>query len=295
MSVQVGPAGYSSVRLIIAPFHAGIFSHRVGAGPGHLLSSGLIRRLQSLNIQIDTEEIALVYDFEGDIGRSFEVIRRIARAVRQAVEQCAFPVILAGNCNASVGVAGGLQKADLGFVWFDAHSDLDTPDETVSGYLDGMGVSMLAGMSWKAFLETIPGFQPINLERVVYCGVRDLSDAQRSRLQGSPARAVYGKQDVTVDFTKGLDKELKAADLRSTVIHLDVDCLDTALGKANEYAAPGGLSSDDLSRCLELLLNTVTPVAMTVASYNPKLGDGITIAEAAIDAICKVVASIKQT
>ncbi|GAD96250.1 arginase, putative [Paecilomyces variotii No. 5] len=295
MSVQNDPTRYTSVRLIIAPFHAGIFNHRVGAGPTHLLSCGLIERLRFLNIKIDTEEVALVYDFEGDIGRSFEVIRRIARAVRRAVEENAFPVILAGNCNASVGVAGGLQNADLGFVWFDAHSDLDTPDETVSGYLDGMGVSMLAGKSWKAFLETIPGFQPINLERVVYCGVRDLSDAQHSRLQESPARAVYGKEDAEIDFTKELDKELKEANLQSTVIHLDVDCLDTALGKANEYAAPGGLSAGDLSGCMELLLDKVTPVAMTVASYNPKLGDGVTIAEAAIDAICKVVASIRQT
>ncbi|KAJ9209394.1 hypothetical protein DTO166G4_8990 [Paecilomyces variotii] len=150
-------------------------------------------------------------------------------------------------------ITGGLQEPDLGFVWFGAHADFDTPDETISGYLGGMGVSMLVGKGWKTLLETlletILGFLPITLARVVYCGVRVLSDAQRSRLENCPAGAVYGHKDIQFDFVNELDQESQKASLRSAAIHLGIDCLDTTPGKANEYASPGRLSSDDISRC----------------------------------------------
>jgi arginase len=205
---------------------------------------------------------------------------------QQGVRGRSFPVILAGNCNASVGVAAGLADQDLGLVWFDAHADLDTPDKTTSGYFDGMEVSILAEKSWRAFLQTIPGFSPLGLDRVVYCGVKDLSGPQRARLRDSPARVVYGNKDrgVVVDFAEELDTAIHNAQLRSVVVHLDVDCLDTTLGRANEYAAPGGLREDDLSRCMEVISRNTRPVALTVASYNPHLGEG--------DAIWKLVSSL---
>lgn len=34
---------------------------------------------------------------------------------------------------------------------------------------------------------------------------------------------------------------------------MDLDCLDTGIGMANEYAAPGGLRADDLRGCLEVV------------------------------------------
>lgn len=83
--------------------------------------------------------------------------------------------MLAGNCNATVGVAAALEPKNFGFVWLDGHADLDTPDEAVSRYFDGMGVSLLTGQDWRALMKTIPGLEPLSLHRFLYCGVRDLS------------------------------------------------------------------------------------------------------------------------
>lgn len=41
---------------------------------------------------------------------------------------------------ASVGAACGLNIKDLGFIYFDAHDDLDSPDMNENGYFDAMGV-----------------------------------------------------------------------------------------------------------------------------------------------------------
>lgn len=155
---------------------------------------------------MNVHTIDAVDDFEGEIGRSFEIIRRISSAVSSCVAENSFPIVLAGNCNAEIGVAAGLSSSssssrnsrsrDHGqsreIIWFDAHSDYDAPDEAVSGYFDGMGVSMLSGESWKALMGSVPGYQAVGIEKFVFVGVRDLSDGQRRKLERSAARVIYG-------------------------------------------------------------------------------------------------------
>ncbi|KAI9879057.1 MAG: hypothetical protein M1830_009698 [Pleopsidium flavum] len=284
-----------SVHLIVAPYHVGILEHRVGAGPRALLAHGLVERLERLGLDVTSSIIMSVDDYEGEIGRSFEIIRRIAEAVAAASAGGHFPIVLAGNCNASVGVAAGLEVEDLGFVWFDAHADLDTPHEAVSGYFDGMGVSMLAGQSWRALMQTIPGHRPLSLHRFIYCGVRDLSEPQRMKLQRSPARVIYGTPLEKADFASRLNEALNDRDFTSAVVHLDLDCLDTSVGRANEYAAPGGLEEMDLLKCFNVISTKLSPVALTVASFNPDLEGGNQIADAGVRAISCLVSGLLRS
>lgn len=68
------------VTIITVPYHVGIHSHRVGAGPHQLLPK-VHEKLASLNLAVTVENISPVDDFEGEIGRSFELLRRVSRAV----------------------------------------------------------------------------------------------------------------------------------------------------------------------------------------------------------------------
>ena len=285
-----------SLELIAAPYHTGIRNHRVGAGPFRILASGLINRLNSLGYTSSIKEIDPVDDFEGEIGRSFEVIRRIATCVSDAAERGSFPIVLAGNCNAQIGVAAGMsgstQEPEL--IWFDAHSDLDSPDEAISGYFDGMGMSMLTGESWRALIATVPGHRPIPLDKVVFCGVRDLSVGQRTKLEKSAARVVYGSTTERVDFAGRLSELLDRTNERSCLVHVDLDCLDTSIGLANEYAALGGLDAKDLLDCLDVILAKSRPIALTVASFNPNLEGGDRIAELAVDAIVHFMSKVME-
>ena len=292
-----------TISLIIAPYHVGILDHRVGAGPKRILHNDLVPRLLALgnNIAVKVQTIDAVDDFEGEIGRSFEIIRRISHAVSRAVADDSFPIVLAGNCNAEVGVAAGLNSRDPSksppeIIWFDAHSDYDTPDEAVSGYFDGMGVSMLSGESWKALMATVPGHRPLGMENFVFVGVRDLSDGQRRKLEGSEARVVYGgvaegsRRDFPGDLASvlGDGKDVKCS------VHVDLDCLDTEIGMANEYAASGGMSEEDLRECLEIVGRRRVPVSLTVASFNPGLDGGDRIADVAVEAIVQFVRSVSK-
>lgn len=151
------------VTIIVAAFHAGAYRERVRNGPHYLLNNQLVEHLMDEGIvdqDIEVLEIGRVDSFEGEFGRSFEVKRRIAEAVKNAIEHNRFPLVLAGNCNATVGVNAGLPDQPTDIVWFDAHPDFNTLDEVTGGYFDGMGVATLVGQAWKSLARSIPGFRP---------------------------------------------------------------------------------------------------------------------------------------
>ena len=145
--MDVYPA--QAVTIIFSPYHVGIRDHRVGNGPHRIRDLGLIQALEKLGLAVKFIELDRVDEFEGEIGRSLELLRRVSNAVTQTVNDNTFPLILSGNCMASAGVACGLNTDDLHFIYFDAHDDLDSPDVNENGYLDAMGLSMLRGESWK--------------------------------------------------------------------------------------------------------------------------------------------------
>jgi len=249
---------------------------------------------------VTTTIIPSVDSFEGEIGRSFELIRRTSTAVSLAVQADAFPIVLAGNCNTSVGVVAGLtgRTEDFEVVWFDAHSDLANTDEMTSGYFDGSGVSMLNGESWKALLATVPGHRPLGLEKITYCGIRDLDERQFEKLDRSKAKVVYGKlkgDTKCTSFATRLGDILSQAargKRHDCLVHVDLDCLDSSIGKINEYAAPGGLDEKDLLECLAVVAAKRRPIALTIASFNPHLGAGDAVAEIAVKAIVDLISAL---
>ncbi|PQE05949.1 arginase protein [Rutstroemia sp. NJR-2017a BBW] len=74
-----------------------------------------------------------------------------------------------------------------------------------------------------------------------------------------------------------------------------MDVLDSGLGKANDYAAPGGLSERDLVECLEMIPRKVTPTSLTIASFDPGAGGGDEIGRIAVGAIVAFMRSLLET
>lgn len=276
------------VSIIVSPFHAGVPEIRVGKGPRRLLEAGLPDILAEAGLDPEIVEIGSVDSFEGEIGRSFEVERRISEAVSAAAQRRRFPLVLAGNCNASVGVHAGLCGKHHAILWFDAHPDLDTPDECLSGYFDGMGVATIAGTCWRRLAATIPGFSAFDLSNLIYCGIRDFEAGQREKVERLGIRAIYGSDAMKSRYAEALEAELLALRAQPILVHLDLDCLDVSVGIANEYAAPGGLTAEDLAACMRQVVEQTRPIAMTIASFNPDLKGSRNIAAAGVAAAATI-------
>lgn len=194
-----------AVQLIIVPYDSGLREARMARGPQALMRAGLGERLSAAGIVYSIAEVASEQAFLAEIAAAFDLQRGVRRAVETALATGARPITISGNCN--TGVVGSLAAHggdEVGLVWFDAHSDAETPDSTTSGFLDGMGLAMALGCCWTSALGSV-GDWALDGSRTALIGAREISSAAATLLRTkgvavvSPADARAGAIAAAVD------------------------------------------------------------------------------------------------
>lgn len=262
-------ASRRGLSLISMPYHAGRPEVGMGLGPKALLERyGLA---EALGDDVEVEVVTLSDGGRPEIARTSSS-RRLAERVSAARAAGRLPLVVAGNCNSCLGTAAGLgPRRGLGVVWFDAHGDFDTPKDNRSGFLDVMALSTLTGACWEALRRSIPGFREIAEQDVILVGVRDLEPHQHARIEGSRVQALFGdaiRWSSVEDVLEPALTDLRAR-AETVYLHVDLDVLDPSEGRANEYAAPGGLSLAELERSIRLVGSRVRVAGAAMTAYDP--------------------------
>jgi arginase len=153
-------------QIIQVPYDSGYKDYRMGRGPGHI-----VRHLKTeKNFPVDeleADEVEVQERFALEVGTSFAVARQLAEKVRDVAGRGDFPLVLAGNCISCIGTLAGMGGPPPAIIWLDAHGDFNTPDTTVSGFLDGMALATAVGRCWGKLAATVPGFRPVPETQVV--------------------------------------------------------------------------------------------------------------------------------
>jgi arginase len=273
------------VQLILVPYDTARRAWRCGSGPEHLLRAGLAAHLEARG-----HSVAEVQTIEADpeqslaeIATAFELMRRVAAAVRTAGAADRFPLVLSGNCNAAVGALSGLTPSRRALFWFDAHGDLNTPETTESGFLDGTGLATALGLCWARMAASVPGYDPVEPEATFLLSARDL-DPPEAALVASAGIATLASPRIPSD----LPELLTRSGLERTVgyVHLDLDALDPGgVGRANSLPVPGGLSVEQLTGAIAAIRAQVTLAGAGLASYDPAFDSDGRVGRAAFAAI----------
>ncbi len=260
----------TGIRLIQVPYDSGHRGQRMGCGPGHLLSQGLDGHLAAQGLEVQTELVEAEGPFLAENQTTFELARRTARCVAEADHEGSFPVVLAGNCDMALGTVAGLTPGRVGIIWFDAHSDFRTPQRSYDGFLDGMGLAMIAGLCWPWAVSTVPGFRPLPPERILHVGGRLLDEERRFFNE-----AGVGFLPAADMLEKGIDQSLSrcldhfSRHVDRIDLHLDLDVVDPSFGAANSYARDNGLEPGQVGRAFELICDRIEIGAMDLTGYEP--------------------------
>lgn len=250
------------VTFIELPYDSAHYNERMGRGPIRLIETGLREQLREH--QPEVRPIRLPEGFHTEAGAWVELQRLAVIAIRQSVAADSLPILLSGNCGpAALSAVSALGPQTTAVIWFDAHADFNTPETSASGFLDGMGLSILTGHCWRALAERFDGFAPVPEKNVILVGARDFDPAESALLKNS---TITQTSDV-----RSLDKIIGALprDVQKFYVHVDVDVLDESEGRANSYACPGGMSLDDLRSALNLIRSTEKIAAASLTSYDP--------------------------
>jgi arginase len=88
----------------------------MGRGPERLLSGGLEGALRSHGREVRKTVVEPEGALLPEVATAFELMRLVSGEVRGAAGSGEFPLVLSGNCNASVGTVSGAGSQGLGIV-----------------------------------------------------------------------------------------------------------------------------------------------------------------------------------
>jgi arginase len=280
------------IQIIQVPYDSGHKGVRSGQGPIHFIEHGIDQILSDCGHDVNVCQLDSTVYPPTEVGTGFELNRLLAECVRSATRNNRFPLVLAGNCNSCVGTIAGIDSSRLGIVWFDAHGDFNTPETTVTGFMDGMGLAMATGRCWRSLLKTIPGFIPVPENHVVHVGSRDLDIEERKMFQRA------GIPLVTPSLTEGTDirDALKTSllELKKHVnqiyLHIDMDVLCTDQGQPNHLAVPGGLPVEIVEDTIGMIKEHFSLGGCGISSYDPTYDKGDSVLNAGVRLIKASVA-----
>jgi arginase len=279
------------IRIIKVPYDCGYKKQRQGLGPDQFLQHNLDHILEADGHQVALSQIESRSDFTIEVMTAFELNRLLADEVRRAIENGFFPVVLSGNCNSCLGSIAGIGPDNQGVVWFDAHGEFNTPETTLSGFLDGMPIAITTGRCWKSVAATIPGFHPVTEKNLVLVGAHDLDAEEQRQLEQSEInliRTIGGKDTEIIGSLEAALRELQRR-VTGIYLHIDMDAFEVGGGAANHYGATGGISPEFMIKAIALVKEYLPIRGCTIASYDPAFDSDSRFLEAGLQSIRQIV------
>ncbi|HCF99406.1 MAG TPA: arginase [Chloroflexi bacterium] len=199
-----------------------------------IVGAALGRRLGIEPTVIGHPEPALNGNWDVELDAALPGLKSLQAAHSAALGLGGSPVFAWPRCAAAIATLPNVaaQHPDAIVVWFDAHADLNTPENTTTGYLGGLALSASLGW-WDSGLGA--GLDPRN---VVLGGTRDLDPAEQSHVDKGTIALASGP-----DMLTKLDQLVSD---RPIYFHLDCDVLDPGI-MPTDYTVPHGLTLDDLA------------------------------------------------
>jgi arginase len=254
------------LHLIRVPYDAGNRGLRMGAGPEKLAAAG--DRLRARGVEVSDALVEPPPGLRTEIGTTFALHRAVAAEVRGALGEGAFPLVLSGNCSGAIGAVAAA-GAGTAIAWFDGHGDFNTPETTMSGFLDGMALAITTGRCFRPLALSVPGFVPVAERDAFLVGARDLDPAERTALDGSAAGWVRVAAVRELGAAAALAPPLGRLRARRIHLHVDLDVHDPALAPANEFAPPDGLTPREVQDAVRAIAAAVPICSASLASYDP--------------------------
>lgn len=284
------------VQIIQVPYDSGHRGRRMGGGPEHLVENGVEQMLRDCGFEVDIDCIEAQGGFRAEIKTAFELYRTLSERVAAAYGDGAFPLVLSGNCNSSLGTIAGVGAHQLGIIWFDGHGDFNTPETTESGFLDGMGLATAAGLCWKKMAASIPNFSPVAGKNIVHVGGRDFYPEERAQFEQSGGTIVGAETIRLYGMRAALEPVLQSLETRvpRIYLHFDLDVLDPVNAPANEFAAPDGLALAQVEEAVRMIAARFTVCAGGIASFDPRYDREDEVLKAGLAIIKSILTSVRS-
>jgi arginase len=274
------------LAVIGAPSGAGACGVGQEHAPAALRAAGLLEKLGRAGFDVDDLGDSPVVPWRPDRARPqaqnleavVEVVRTTATRVADALlERDRTVLVLGGDCTVGIGTIAGIQEAmdNIALVYFDLHSDLNTPASATDGALDWMALAHMltlegAEPALAAAADKAPLLEPSQVllfaQSRAHATRFERGEIERLRL------ARIALEDVRNDPQAAAHQALELVAARSGhyAIHLDLDVVDFTDAPLSEHPSRNtGLKLDQMLGALKILASGPELVAITLTELNP--------------------------
>jgi arginase len=278
------------VRIIGVPMDLGQSRRGVDMGPSALRGAGLQSSIKKLGLQVeDIGNLSVKQPEEMPVGEKrakylqeiAETCGDVAAAAEKSLTEGFLPLVLGGDHSIAAGVAAGVanyfrkDKKQIGYLWLDAHGDMNTPESSPSGNVHGMPLAAIMGYGAPELVDLL-GFKPkAEPGNIVIVGARDL-DAQERKIVKKSGIHVFTMRDIDErGMREVMSDALKYAmgDTAGIAVSLDMDFVDPADAPGVGTPVRGGVTYREAHLAMEMISDTESMVSLEVVEINPILDE----------------------
>ena len=262
----------------------------VDMGPSAMRGAGLQASIKRLGLQVeDIGNLSVKQPEELPVGEKrakylqeiAETCGDVAAAVEKSLGEGFLPLVLGGDHSIAAGVAAGAashfrkEKKEIGYLWLDAHGDMNTPESSPSGNVHGMPLAAIMGYGAPELVDLL-GFKPkAEPGNIVIVGARDLDTQERKIVKKSGVH-VFTMRDIDErGMREVMSDALKYAmdDTGGVAVSLDMDFVDPADAPGVGTPVRGGVTYREAHLAMEMIADTESMVSLEVVEINPILDE----------------------
>jgi arginase len=260
----------------------------VDMGPSALRLALLNARLESLGYAVeDLGNVSVAQQENTPEGSEnakylFQIAQTcgmLAESVERIVTAGKFPLVLGGDHSIAVGTVAGVSRAfrdrgeQVGVIWIDAHSDMNTPGTSPSGNIHGMPLACCLGQGPHDLTHLFDYAPKVEPRNVVLIGLRDVDLSERGQVRQSGVTA-FTMRDIDERGLKNVMTEaIQMASDGTAGFHLsfDMDVLDPDEAPGVGTPVRGGVTYREAHLAMETICDSSRMVSMEVVEVNPVL------------------------
>jgi arginase len=279
-----------AVHIIGVPLDLGGGRRGVDMGPSALRVAGLQTRLRSLGHTVeDIGNLSVRQPEEQPYGEKrakylteiAEACRGLAEITERTLTEGYFPLVLGGDHSIAVGSCSGVsnyfrgQSKRIGYLWLDAHGDMNTPESSPSGNVHGMPLAGVMGYGVPELLELF-NFKPkVEPQNVVLVGVRDLDSHEKKFIKKLGVRAFTMRDIDERGMREVMADAIKCAmdDTDGIAVSLDMDFVDPSDAPGVGTPVRGGVTYREAHLALEMIADSEAMVSMEIVEINPVIDE----------------------
>ena len=295
---------YRSVEIFGVPMDLGQSRRGVDMGPSAVRYAHLQERLLQLGYQARDEGNIRVLQAEETpepshlpvnahfLPQVLQVCQSTYEHAMKCLDHDAFGLFIGGDHSVSIGTVSAVsgQRGEVGCIWIDAHTDMNTPETSPSGNIHGMVLTVLLGDGPQSLVDIgYPG-PKLKPENVTVIGARSIDDEERRRVRASGI-AVHTMRDIDEQgiYTVAQKVLKRYEHLENIHVSFDLDSLDPSLAPGVGTPVMGGLRYREAHLLMEILADSGKVCSMDVVEINPILDLANRTADIAVEMILSLL------